>query len=148
MILACLEHQPKPCDIFFSFLFLLKKIHLHGNTQIRFGRRLASNQIWLFLLSLLFLPFQKNDGLRSAGLLPAQHTVHQHVSQHQVWHLNQQHQIPSGRHRPHHAHILSGWVERRQLPRVESLTGVRRSTTITCHPSWSEWHQKMSDLQI
>lgn len=36
------------------------------------------------LFSLLFHPFQKNDGFRSAGLLPAQHTVHQHVSQHQV----------------------------------------------------------------
>lgn len=52
---------------------------------------LAANQskLWFFSLSNLSLLFiisalQENDGLRSAGLLPAQHTVHQHVSQHQV----------------------------------------------------------------
>lgn len=95
------------------FFFCLRKYICIWKYQNKIQGPLAAN--WLSFLSLLFLSFQKNDGLRSAGLLPAQHTVHQHVSQHQVWHLNQQHQVPSGRQRSHHAHVLSEWVEGRQL---------------------------------
>lgn len=52
---------------------------------------MAADQTKHFSLPLLYLlilfmisAIQENDGFRSARLLPARHTVHQHVSQHQV----------------------------------------------------------------
>jgi len=52
---------------------------------------------------------QKNDGFWSARLLPAQHTVHQHLPQHQVRPSHQQHALPSWRLWTDHAHVLSKW---------------------------------------
>lgn len=68
-----------------------------------------------------FCALQKNDGFRSAGLLPAQHTVHQHVSQHQVWPSDQQRAVPSWRHWTHHTHVLSRWEHSKVLAPQRSV---------------------------